>query len=118
MSTKSKTFGDYTKKDVWQAKELHDAMKDANKGVFVSHEAMTRWVDSLGTRKELGVPKPKRIVWDSFRMSFTSRKIVHRHGKKHNHIRNIRSTSTYCAVIFFMYVSTIRAIAYYRGQSR
>ena len=33
-------------------------MSEADKGVFVSHEATVAWDDSLGTDKELAPPKP------------------------------------------------------------
>jgi predicted transcriptional regulator len=49
---------DYVRKNAWRAKELHEAVKEAEKGVFISHEAMLAWVDSLGTDKELPPPEP------------------------------------------------------------
>ena len=49
---------DYVKKNAWRAKELHEAMEEAEKGVFISHEAMLAWANSLGTDKELPPPKP------------------------------------------------------------
>ena len=54
----AEALGDYVKKNAWRAKELHEAISEADKGVFVSHEAMVAWVDSLGTDKELAPPKP------------------------------------------------------------
>ena len=54
----AEALGDYVKKNAWRAKELHDAIQEADKGVFVSHEAMMAWADSLGTDKESGPPKP------------------------------------------------------------
>ncbi len=54
----TEALGDYVKKNAWRAKELHEAIKEADKGVFVSHEAMLEWADALGTRKETAPPKP------------------------------------------------------------
>lgn len=54
----AEALGDYVKKNAWRAKELHDAIKEADKGVFVSHEAMLEWADALGTAKEIAPPKP------------------------------------------------------------
>jgi RHH-type rel operon transcriptional repressor/antitoxin RelB len=54
----TEALGDYVKKNAWRAKELHEAMKEADKGVFVSHEAMLAWADSLGTDNEIAPPKP------------------------------------------------------------
>ena len=54
----AEALGDYVKKNAWRAKELHDAITEANRGVFVSHEAMLDWADALGTRKETAPPKP------------------------------------------------------------
>jgi len=49
---------DYVKKNAWKAQELHAAIKEADKGVFISHEAMLSWAASLGTGKRTAVPKP------------------------------------------------------------
>ncbi len=48
---------DYVKKNAWRAQELQEAIKEADKGIFISHEKMISWVDSLGTRRALPVPK-------------------------------------------------------------
>lgn len=32
--------------------------KEADKGEFISHEAMVSWVDALGTENEVAPPKP------------------------------------------------------------
>ena len=39
-------------------KATQDAKAEAEKGVFVSQEAMEIWIDSLGTNNELSMPKP------------------------------------------------------------
>ena len=53
----TEALGDYVKKNAWRAKELHEAIKQAEKGDFVSHEAMIEWADALGTSKETAPPK-------------------------------------------------------------
>ncbi len=37
---------------------IRDAMAEADKGVFVSQEAVHRWMDSWDTDKELPMPEP------------------------------------------------------------
>ena len=54
----AEALGDYVKKNAWRAKELHDAISEADKGVFVSHEAMVAWANSLGTGAASAPPKP------------------------------------------------------------
>jgi predicted transcriptional regulator len=54
----TEALGDYVKKNAWRAKELHEAIKEADKGVFLSHEAMVAWADRLGTDGETAPPKP------------------------------------------------------------
>lgn len=54
----AKALGDYVRKNAWRAKELHEAIKEADKGVFVSHDAMMEWADKLGTSAETAPPKP------------------------------------------------------------
>jgi predicted transcriptional regulator len=49
---------DYVRKNAWRAKELHAALVEADKGAFISHEAMLAWVESLGSDKELAPPEP------------------------------------------------------------
>ena len=49
---------DYVRKNAWRARELHEALVEADKGVFISHELMQAWADSLGSRNELSPPKP------------------------------------------------------------
>ncbi len=51
-------IADYIKRNAWKAKELQEALLEADKGVFISHDAMISWVDSLGSEKELSPPKP------------------------------------------------------------
>jgi RHH-type rel operon transcriptional repressor/antitoxin RelB len=54
----TEALGDYVKKNAWRAKELHEAIKEADKGVFISHEEMVAWANQLGTRDETAPPKP------------------------------------------------------------
>jgi RHH-type rel operon transcriptional repressor/antitoxin RelB len=54
----TEALGDYVKKNAWRAKELHEAIKEADKGVFLSHEAMVAWADQLGTDGETAPPSP------------------------------------------------------------
>jgi RHH-type transcriptional regulator, rel operon repressor / antitoxin RelB len=49
---------EYIARNAWQAKELQAAIVEADKGVFVSHKAVSDWVMSMGTDKELKRPKP------------------------------------------------------------
>ncbi|MBP0616329.1 CopG family ribbon-helix-helix protein [Jiella mangrovi] len=37
---------------------VRHGLKEAEKGVFVSHEAVTNWVESWGTADELPPPEP------------------------------------------------------------
>jgi predicted transcriptional regulator len=39
-------------------KALKEAVAEADKGVFISEEAMDAWVDSWGTENELPPPEP------------------------------------------------------------
>ena len=54
----AEALGDYVKKNAWRARELHDAISEADKGVFVSHEAMVAWANSLSTSAASAPPKP------------------------------------------------------------
>jgi hypothetical protein len=54
-------------KNAWRARELREAIKEADKGVFVSREAMLAWADMLGTDKE--VPPPQPDIHDARRPS-------------------------------------------------
>jgi predicted transcriptional regulator len=38
--------------------DLEAAIAEADKGVFVSHEAVHRWMESWGTDNELPMPEP------------------------------------------------------------
>jgi predicted transcriptional regulator len=49
-------LGDYVRRNAWRAKALQDALTEADKGAFVSHEAVVAWAESLGTDQEKPVP--------------------------------------------------------------
>jgi len=49
---------EYVHRNAWKAKELHDALVEADRGEFISHGAMTAWADSLTTASELPPPEP------------------------------------------------------------
>jgi RHH-type rel operon transcriptional repressor/antitoxin RelB len=53
----AEALGDYVKRNAWRAQELHAAIKEADKGIFVSHEAMVEWADALGATNEIAPPK-------------------------------------------------------------
>lgn len=41
---------------------IHDAMTEADKGEFISEDAMTKWFLSLGTDEELPEPEPDVFI--------------------------------------------------------
>ncbi len=55
-------LGEYVKRNAWRAKELHQAIAEADGGGFISHEAMAAWADSLGSDAELSPPKPDVVA--------------------------------------------------------
>ena len=54
----TQALGDYVRRNAWKARELHEALAEADKGSFISHEAMVEWVDLLGTAGEKAPPEP------------------------------------------------------------
>jgi RHH-type transcriptional regulator, rel operon repressor / antitoxin RelB len=54
----TEALGDYVKKNAWRAKELQAAITEADKGVFISHEAMLAWADTRAAGKRSARPKP------------------------------------------------------------
>lgn len=54
----AEALDDYVRKNAWRARELHAALVEADKGQFISHEAMLAWTDSLGSDAEPAAPKP------------------------------------------------------------
>jgi hypothetical protein len=57
LETKSKTMVTMTKGNCWKMEALKRAKLDAEKGEFISHQAMGEWVISLGTDNELPAPE-------------------------------------------------------------
>ena len=53
----TEALGDYVKKNAWRAKELQAAIKEADKGDFISHKTMLAWVDAGYARKNPAPPK-------------------------------------------------------------
>lgn len=53
---------DYVRRNAWKAKALQDALAEAGKGEFISHEAMSAWAGSLGSDNELPPPEPDIVL--------------------------------------------------------
>ena len=51
-----KALSEYVRWNAWKSREIKSALKQAEKGEFISHEAMTTWAKSLGTDNELPSP--------------------------------------------------------------
>ncbi len=45
-------------KNIYQNKALQIAQEEADKGIFISQEKITAWLDSWGTENELEAPEP------------------------------------------------------------
>ncbi len=54
----SEALNEYLERHEWQIATIDDAVKETDKGVFVSQEAVSDWLTSWGTQNELPVPKP------------------------------------------------------------
>ena len=54
----TEAISDCVKKNAWRAQELREAIAEADESVFISHEAMLAWEDSLGTENELAPLEP------------------------------------------------------------
>ena len=54
----TKAIEEYINRNEWKLKSLQEAKQEADKGVFISQDAMELWVDSLGTENELTAPTP------------------------------------------------------------
>ncbi|MBI2718501.1 MAG: hypothetical protein HY245_08155 [Rhizobiales bacterium] len=53
-----KAVEDYLDAKAYFREEMLAAIAEADKGVFISEEAMTRWMESWGTENELPPPEP------------------------------------------------------------
>ena len=54
----TEALNEYVHRNSWKAKKLHEALVEAAKGEFISHELMVAWVDALGTSSEGSPPEP------------------------------------------------------------
>jgi predicted transcriptional regulator len=54
----TEALGDYVKKNAWRAKELQNAIAEADMGVFISHDAMLAWANARHVDKGIAPPKP------------------------------------------------------------
>jgi RHH-type rel operon transcriptional repressor/antitoxin RelB len=50
----------YLNEQEWQIAAIDEAVSLADRGEFVSHEAMSAWLGSWGTPEELEAPQPSR----------------------------------------------------------
>ena len=53
-----KVVADYLDAKDYERKVFEEAFKEADKGVFISGEAVHRWMESWGTENELPIPEP------------------------------------------------------------
>lgn len=53
----NKAIAEYVEKNEWKLKAIQEAKKEADKGVFVSQEAIFDWLDSWGSENELQAPE-------------------------------------------------------------
>lgn len=54
----AEALNEYLERHEWQVAAIDEAVQDADKGAFVSHEAVSEWLNSWGSDKELSAPKP------------------------------------------------------------
>lgn len=54
----TKALTEYVQKNEWKLKAIQEAKKEADKGVFISQEAISDWLDSWGSENELEAPEP------------------------------------------------------------
>lgn len=53
----TKAIAEYVARNEWKLKAIQEAKKEADKGVFVSQEAVIDWLDSWGSENELQAPE-------------------------------------------------------------
>ena len=53
-----KVVADYLDAKDYERKVFDEAFKEADKGIFISGEAVHRWMESWGTENELPMPEP------------------------------------------------------------
>ena len=54
----AEALDEYLARNIWQVAAIDEAVLEADKGVFVSNEAVTKWLQSWGTKNELPAPNP------------------------------------------------------------
>jgi len=55
----SSAINGFIEANEWQIQAIEKAVKSADKGHFVEHEEVVKWVESWGTTDELETPKCK-----------------------------------------------------------
>lgn len=55
----SAAINEFIATNEWQIRAIEKAVKSADKGHFVDHEEVVKWVESWGTSEELEPPKCK-----------------------------------------------------------
>jgi predicted transcriptional regulator len=54
----TKAIKEYLDNREYKKRAIDEALKEADKGAFISHESVMTWMESLGTEQELPRPKP------------------------------------------------------------
>lgn len=54
----TRAIAEYVKKNEWKLTAIQEAKKEADKGIFVSQDAVMDWLDSWGDENELPAPEP------------------------------------------------------------
>lgn len=54
----NEAIGDFLDRRAYKRESLLEAIEEADKGVFISEEAMDRWIESWDTEGELPPPQP------------------------------------------------------------
>jgi RHH-type transcriptional regulator, rel operon repressor / antitoxin RelB len=53
----AEALNEYLERNEWQIGAIDEAVREADKGIFTSHEAVTDWLNSWGSVNELAAPK-------------------------------------------------------------
>ena len=53
----SRAIEEYVSRNSWKSQELHQAVAEANQGVFISGKAVDEWLSSWGTEDEKPIPE-------------------------------------------------------------
>ena len=54
----TRAISEYIERNEWKMKAIAEAKKEADKGVFISHEKIDNWLGSWGSENELPGPIP------------------------------------------------------------